>query len=362
MAIPLIDNFKINSELPIDDRTIATSSTERDAIKFKYDGLKVFQLNNRITYQWNKSKYQSTGITSSSWDTVNDTLVGQGTFNYLSKWDSTGLGLTNSSVLSYPRSFNEDNEKVCIGGTPSEAFQVNGNYSLSALGTSSMPFVIHKGISTIIGENWYYDIGLSQDKVFNTHFASSTLSFKNGGFEFRGRTAGSGSTMRTHMTINSDSSTNFNSYVSITGTTSDPNTANDGSISYNSEPNTNRLKVKEVGLWRTISRVYDVYTCYLSQLGTSAPSETILESTILTGTWSYVSTGIYNLTISNGFVGEAPRINGFCGPYTSASVFFGEKISDSVYQIRTLFSAGTTASNNVLDSTLIEIRIYPMFF
>lgn len=343
MPIPLIDNFNINSELPIDNRIIASSSTERNAISYKYDGLKVFQLDNRITYTWNK--------TSSSWDTLDSNTLGQGIANYVSKWDSTGLGLTNSSIMSYPKSFNELSEKVGIGGTPSEAFQINGNYTIAAVGTTSMPFVVHKGVNTVIGENWYWDISLLQDKSFDLGFASSTITFKNGGLEFKGRTAGSAATMKTGVTINVDSSISFN------GTTSVPSYT-DGTIYYNSATSSSRFKVKESNKWRSISRVYDVYTSLISQSGTSAPTETSLESTIGSGTWSYVGVGIYNLTITNGFVGTVPNISGFVGPYTSTGVFFGVKINDSTYQIRTLFSSGGTQSNSLLSTTMIEIRVY----
>ena len=339
MPIPLIDNFNINSELPIDNRIIASSSTERNAISYKYDGLKVFQLDNRITYTWNK--------TSSSWDTLDSNTLGQGIANYISKWDSTGLGLTSSSIMSYPKIFNEVNQKVGIGGTPSEALQINGNYTDATIGTSSMPFVVHKGVNTVIGENWYYDMSLLQDKAFDLSFASSTITFKNGGVEFKGRTAGSVATMKGGVTVNVDSS------ITINGTTSIP-LGSDGTI-YN---DTSRLKVKESGEWRTISRVYEVYSSLISQSATSAPTETLLESTIGSGTWSYVGVGIYNLTITNGFVGTVPKINGFVGPYTSTGVFFGVKINDSTYQIRTLFSVGATQSDNLLSTTMIEIRVY----
>ena len=164
MPINIIDGFKINTEVPIDSRIVATNSNHRNSIEYKYDGLKVTQLDDRVTYVWNKSKFLLTGVTSTSWDTNDNKTTGQGTPNYLSKWDSTGLGLTDSSIVSMPIQFNEVSQKIGIGGIPYEAFQVNGNYSVETLGTSSMPFVIHKGVNTIIGENWYWDISLGQIK------------------------------------------------------------------------------------------------------------------------------------------------------------------------------------------------------
>ncbi len=53
MAISLIDNFNINTTKPIDSRMVVDNSTQRTSIQFKYNGLKVFQTDNRITYVWN---------------------------------------------------------------------------------------------------------------------------------------------------------------------------------------------------------------------------------------------------------------------------------------------------------------------
>jgi hypothetical protein len=343
MPISISDNFKLNSNLPIDERIVASNSSDRNNIEYKYDGLQVFQLDNRVTYTWNAS--------ASTWTDSESNVTGIGTVNYVPKW--TALGLTDSSIISSPLAFNEQVQKVGIGSAPLEAFQVDGNYTTAALGTSSMPFVIHKGVNTILGENWYYNLSLGADQVFNNNFASSYISFKNGGFEFRGRTAGSVNTMNQLMVVNGDKSVNFYNYITMpgmTGLTASP----EGSFYYDGS----RFRVRENGYNRTISRLYDVYTISLSQSSTSAPTQKLLESTIGLGTWSYGSTGVYNLTVTNGFVGTSPRINGFCGPFSSRSVFFGEKINNNTYQIRTLDSAAGTHSNNLLTDKFLEIRIY----
>ena len=337
MAKTIIDNFKVNSSVPIDDRIVANTYGDLNSITYKYDGLKVFLLDTRLTYVWNSSTL--------SWALDKNGTLGQGTTNYISKWDSSGLGLTNSSIISMPLLFNEVNQKVGIGGTPSEAFQINSNYTDSTLGTSSMPFVVHKGTHTIIGENWYWDIGLNQDKFFNQNFPSSTISFKNGGFEFKGRSSGS-STIKSIMSMGSDG------VISISGTTSVPN-SNNGSMYYD----TNRFKVRENGSWRTISRVYGVYSTLVTQASTSAPSESIVESSVGNGSWSYISTGVYHLTISGGFIGTVPTISGFCG-VSSTSVFFGSKYDNNTFEIRTLNAPGGSPNNDALSANLIEIRIY----
>jgi len=358
MAIPLIDNLTINSNLPIDSRIIASSSVERDAIKYKYDGLRVFQLDTRTTYTWNLSSYTASGITATSWDTIEPgvgNVSGYGSYSYVPVWDNTGSGLTNSSIISPSASIYEQNQKVGIGGYPMEAFQVNGNYSPSTIGGTSSPFVIHKGLSTVIGENWYYGITSGQDQNFYSYLGSSTITFNSGGFIFSGRTPGSSATMSALLNINSDSSVNFNNYLSTVPISTQPPITN-GSMYF--DYTSDRWKVMENGNSRFISETYKVYRTVLSQLGTSAPTEVLLDSTIGTGTWSYVSVGVYNLVISGGFSGSCPQINGFCGPYTASNVFFGQKVDNNTYQIETMGVTYTTTSNNCLNNTFIEIKLF----
>ena len=53
MSIPLITNFTINQNAPIDDRIVVANSSLRDAITYKYDGLTVFQIDTRTSWTWN---------------------------------------------------------------------------------------------------------------------------------------------------------------------------------------------------------------------------------------------------------------------------------------------------------------------
>ena len=57
-GISLTGNFELNIAAPIDNRLVASNSTVRDAIEFKYIGLKVFDLSDGRTYVWG---------TNSSW-------------------------------------------------------------------------------------------------------------------------------------------------------------------------------------------------------------------------------------------------------------------------------------------------------
>ena len=168
----------------------------------------------------------------------------------------------------------------------------------------------------------------------------------NGSVNIKGRTGNLSENLTTYFTINSDSTVTL---MSSTGSTQ-----TNGSISYNVD----RFKVKENGEWKNVTNSYKSYSTLLSQSGTSNPTENLLESNIGSGTWSYIGVGTYRLTISNGFSGTVPQISGFCGPYTSTAVFFGSKIDNSNYEIRTLSAIGAGLTDSVLLNTPIEIKIW----
>ncbi len=54
-STPLLNNFALNLATPLDNRIIATNSTQRNSIVYLYDGLKVFQLDTRTSYVYNLS-------------------------------------------------------------------------------------------------------------------------------------------------------------------------------------------------------------------------------------------------------------------------------------------------------------------
>lgn len=84
-GINIIDGFKVNASAPVDYRIIASNSTDRDAISYKYDGLKVFLLNDRKTYTYN--------TTTATWSTDMS-----GTGNTLAMFGASGSNMVNSIV------------------------------------------------------------------------------------------------------------------------------------------------------------------------------------------------------------------------------------------------------------------------
>jgi hypothetical protein len=207
MPISTIDNFNINAKLAIDSRMVASNSTVRDAISYKYDGLKVFQLDTRYTYVWNQTNFNTTGITSSSWDIDSGGgSVGAGTPNRVPMWNGTGNGLSDTSIFAVSVTGDEQYQKIGIGSASifdvKGAFQIYGNYKTSYLGgTPSNPFVIDKGAArTTLGDNWYYSSG---DKTFRSNYGSSVMELNNGSIIFKGRTASLGENLTTifRMTV-----------------------------------------------------------------------------------------------------------------------------------------------------------------
>jgi len=69
MSIQIIDGFKLNLSSPIDDRIVASGSTARDNISYKYLGLRVFDLYDNIPYVWRN------GISGLKWYKENESAL-----------------------------------------------------------------------------------------------------------------------------------------------------------------------------------------------------------------------------------------------------------------------------------------------
>jgi len=93
--INIIDGFFLGKSTPIDSRFVVADSTERINIFHKYDGLRVFQINDRTTWIWN-----ATTPPTGAWEQeISGNVGGSGTLNYVSKWVSANT-LGNSSIFA----------------------------------------------------------------------------------------------------------------------------------------------------------------------------------------------------------------------------------------------------------------------
>jgi hypothetical protein len=107
MAIEVIDNFVVNVEKPIDNRFVVGPQsfyTDKDSIPYKYEGLRIWDLNDSQPYVWTGSAWSSeSGVGN---------LSGLGTGGYFSKY----VGGADSSQLTNSVVF-ELSSNVIIGGT-----------------------------------------------------------------------------------------------------------------------------------------------------------------------------------------------------------------------------------------------------
>jgi len=165
MSIQIITGFSLNQATPIDTRIVASGSTGRDAIPYKYEGLRVFDLSNNRPYVY----------IGATWSVEpNDQVIG--TTGTIGKF-------TSSNTIS-----DSDVYQVNSGLTSSFGFGTSNPLGFVQMGNSSpstghsLPFVIHKsgassGLyagSTVLGHNWYYT---SSNQYFNNSLGSSNLVF-----------------------------------------------------------------------------------------------------------------------------------------------------------------------------------------
>ena len=110
MAINITDGFNLQYSAPIDYRIVASGSSARTAIVYKYNGLKVFDTSDRITYVWNS--------VTSSWVTEtptvsNDVFTNSDMFPI---WSSAISGVVSFKISNTKFSFNPSTGDAKING------------------------------------------------------------------------------------------------------------------------------------------------------------------------------------------------------------------------------------------------------
>jgi microcystin-dependent protein len=118
MSIQIIDNFKVNVSLPIDSKIVVGSNNQyqtKEDIEFKYDGLRIWDLNDNKSWVWynNQWNLELTELSSSS-----------GINNFVSKFQgiSPSQTLVNSIIFDNGNAIGIDTVNI-ISGTK---LQVNG--------------------------------------------------------------------------------------------------------------------------------------------------------------------------------------------------------------------------------------------
>jgi hypothetical protein len=194
MSINIIDGFYLGNSVPIDSRFVVNNITDRDAIQYKYDGLKVFVISNRTTYIWNQG--------TTTWDTESSgSTTGSGTANYLAQW-VTNTSLGNSIVYATASTgrvgINDNSPRTTL--------------SLKDIVPGSSPLSLNirnSGLvdSAVVGYNWYYNVS---DLVSDVAKSSTKIEIGSaGGLQVQTRTAGSAATFNTVLELNNLSGYNF---------------------------------------------------------------------------------------------------------------------------------------------------------
>ena len=111
----IIDGFTVNVSRPIDDRMVTTGTASRDAIVYKYNGLRVYDTDSKQPYVWDGSTWVSEN--SSSVDIEGTTTTG-----FISKFSNTSQ-ITNSLIQEVNNSI-----KILAGSgtTPTIKLDVDG--------------------------------------------------------------------------------------------------------------------------------------------------------------------------------------------------------------------------------------------
>jgi hypothetical protein len=109
--INIIDGFYLSKSAPIDSRIVASGSQERDAIPYKYEGLRVFDISDSIPYVWINNSWQI--------ENKNGVVASNTTQNYIPY-------LTDPNVISNSVIY-QSNDKIGINTqSPSQTLDVNG--------------------------------------------------------------------------------------------------------------------------------------------------------------------------------------------------------------------------------------------
>ena len=228
MAINITDGFNLNYAAPVDYRMVVANSTARLALTYKYDGLKVFQLDTRVSYIWNPSG-------SGNWNIESyDKISGTGSTNYIPKFTGTNSTTGSWEIGNSPISASGSNVGINTNNQRgSYTYLQIGGTSLTEdpywFAGQSLPLTIHKGGTAIIGYNWYWTG--SANAYFNSAVGSSQILFSDNSMSFKTR-PGSGSFVY-NMII-------YPGYVIFSddipsGSTKSPMIRSQGSTSYSSQ-------------------------------------------------------------------------------------------------------------------------------
>lgn len=131
------------------------------------------------------------------------------------------------------------------------------------------------------------------------------------------------------------------------------------SLNNQAQTTTNNLEALE----QTISEIevpevnYKIYRAILTQIGTNAPTATILENTIGNIVWSRTNTGIYEATLNGAFLADKTYYPTF-GTSNAFNRIYIHRVNDNSIRISCLSDDTLTGLDNEIYEFPIEIIVY----
>lgn len=118
MSVQIIDNFKVNVSLPIDSKIVVGENNQyqtKEDIEFKYDGLRIWDLNVNKSWVWYNSQWnlELVGLSTIS-----------GTNNFISKFEGTSPNQTLGNSIIFDNGVSVGIDTISI--TSGTKLQVNG--------------------------------------------------------------------------------------------------------------------------------------------------------------------------------------------------------------------------------------------
>lgn len=229
MSIQIIDGFQVNTALPIDNRIVASGSTARNAIPYKYEGLRVFDTSDNIPYVYIGGTWSS--------ENASGVLASSTSANYIPRL--TGSNVVSNSIIyqsgsnigistTSPSTVSGETTTLQVnGGIIANKFQGNGSLITNIDGNK-----INLGSINVTGASSSIIQGSTGQVLVS---GVSTPSWLNQSQLSVGTASNAISAITSNNVVVSNNSTNFTNYitfVSATGSTSTGIKANAG-LSYN---------------------------------------------------------------------------------------------------------------------------------
>ena len=284
-----------------------------------------------------------------------DKLTGQGTINYLPKYDTAGVfknslfyedGL-NSGFNATPYSlgtgwslFSTNNTTGSgvvnqVGSVPAlRSISGGSNSSIIELRNLPLNFGTNASVKQVIHPSGGVSIGNSTDLGAGTLNVSSNVTTIAG-------TTANHAVIKSQLDLKADLAS-----PTFTGTPIAP-TATAG---------TNTTQIATTAFVQSALRPYKVYTALLSQSGTNAPTAIVLENTLgFTPTFTYSSVGSYDVVSSSGFTNNKTALFIHNIGTNHIAIY---RSTTSLLRINTTNSAGTLSDDMMGVPVTVEIRVY----